>query len=75
MNALQEFMAKKKGPYLEYRTKLEEMMCQDTYEFAMDTLIGIYDWIEEHQSISPKQMEAVDNIKSGVENRPYYSSR
>ncbi len=52
--------------YIEYRDKIEEMVESGRYDFALDTLEGIYDWVFEHDDITEAQMQAVDNIEASV---------
>lgn len=40
----------------------EEMMNDSDYDFAMDTIEGIHDWIEENETVTEKQVEAIQNI-------------
>jgi hypothetical protein len=40
----------------------EEMMADEKYEFAADTVVGIYEWIEDNHHVTERQQEALDNI-------------
>jgi hypothetical protein len=42
--------------------ELEELLDEERYEWAFDTLEGIKDWAELHQHITERQLEAVENI-------------
>lgn len=66
-DAISQFLKNKRGRVDEYREKVEAMLADPTrYRFASDTLLGIFDHIEEHDSITDRQMEAVDNIYNSV---------
>lgn len=71
MDALNQFLEKKRGPYLKYKERIEVMMSSGNYEWAAETLLGIFDHIEEHGSISEKQIEAVDNIEKSIHERSW----
>lgn len=43
---------------------IEEMLEDDTYEFAADTLEGIEEWVNDNEHCTPRQEEAVENIRS-----------
>lgn len=40
----------------------EEILNDDDYEYAHDTVEGIHDWIEENEHVTEKQEEAIQNI-------------
>ena len=46
--------------------QIDEMLDQERYEFATDTLEGIKEWIVEHEHCTPDQFEAVQNIADSV---------
>jgi len=48
--------------------EIEDMLSDDEYSFAADTLQGIYDWIEEHEHCTQGQIEAVHNIYGSKQN-------
>jgi len=48
---------------------IEEMMDDDDFDFAYDTLSGIKDWVEENHHITERQTEAVNNIRESIERR------
>ena len=53
----------------DYQEEIEEMLNDDAYAFAQDTLTGILEWVIEKQHITDKQIEAVENIRRSVEER------
>lgn len=62
-NVLDQFINKNSKRASEYMAKIEEMMGQHhLYGYAESTLIGIYDYINENNTITDKQCQAVDNI-------------
>lgn len=71
MDALNSFLQKKKGPYLEYKEKIRLMVESGQYGWAADTLLGIYDHIVERESVTEKQAEAVDNIEKSIHERAW----
>lgn len=53
--------ARKAAIYAEF---IEEMMSQPhLYGYAESTLVGIYDYINENNTISDKQATTIDNIR------------
>lgn len=70
-DALNAFIKKNDDRAQKYLNLVEEMMGDyDSYGWAESTLIGIYDWIMEHNSVTDKQIQAIENIqKGGQENR------
>jgi len=42
---------------------IDEMLLNEAYQFAEDTLNGIEDWVGERSHCTEKQKEAVENIK------------
>ena len=61
-DVLSNFLKKKAGPVIEYREKIESMMSSGDYQWAEETLLGIYEFINERDMITEKQIQAVDNI-------------
>jgi hypothetical protein len=56
----------------EHEEALEELneLCADSdYDWANDTLSGIAEWVEEKKHVTGKQVDAIANIKSRVEDR------
>lgn len=49
-----------------YLDDIEEMLGDEDYEFAEDTLQGIYEWVEENEHITEKQKDAIDNIRGSI---------
>lgn len=45
---------------------IDDMLEGEKYEFAMDTLEGIYEWVLRAEHCTEAQKEAVDNIKESV---------
>jgi len=44
----------------------DEMLFDEEYEFASDTIQGIRDWIEENSAVTPAQKRAVLNIRDSI---------
>ena len=42
--------------------QIDEMLEEEDYEFASDTLQGIRDWVSDNEHCTDAQKEAVDNI-------------
>jgi len=53
----------------EHLEEIDEMLSDPDYDFAEDTLRGIYEWVEENEHITERQISAVSNIRSSVEDR------
>ena len=47
--------------------EIEEMLEDENYEFASDTLEGIRDWIEENNHITENQQMAIENISNSLD--------
>lgn len=47
-----------------YRDKIEDMLSDEAYQYAADTLQGILDWVKDNKHITEKQMTAVNNIEN-----------
>lgn len=45
--------------------RIDDMLLDETYIFADDTLSGIKEWIDTNQHITDKQREALINIYRG----------
>lgn len=41
----------------------EEMLDDDSLQFAYDTILGIKEWIEENEHVTENQCDALDNIE------------
>jgi hypothetical protein len=52
---------------LEY--EIDEMLGDDAYEWALDTLGGIQETVIEKEHVTEKQREAIENIRVAVESR------
>ncbi len=63
-NPLEQFLNKHSKKAQEYIGIIEEMLDDDKWDYAYDTLAGIRDDIEEHERITDAQVQAVENIKS-----------
>ena len=50
--------------YQEYIDVIDEMLLDEDYEFATDTLSSIRDWIEDAEFITERQITAIENIKN-----------
>ena len=50
--------------WLDYLNKCDEMLLDEEYEWAEDTIQGIRDWIQDHEFITDNQKEAINNIES-----------
>jgi hypothetical protein len=48
----------------DYVEKIDNMLSDGKYDFAIETLKGIKEWVEDNGHITDRQMEAVDNIYS-----------
>lgn len=46
----------------EFLEELEDIISDDTYKFAYETLYDIYTWVEENEHVTPNQRQAVKNI-------------
>jgi len=51
----------------EYTKIMVEMFYEEKYDFARETIEGIYDWVIENQHITEEQISAIQNIKESVE--------
>ena len=52
--------------YEDYLEEMEMMSADEAYEFAWDTIGGIYDWVEEKEHITEAQIRAIANIRDSV---------
>lgn len=70
LDPIAEFIQKKRGRVDEYKEKIEAMLNDpEQYDWAEETLTGIYDFILERDSITEKQMAAVDKIQQSIYER------
>lgn len=44
--------------------EIEGMIHEPEYDFAIDTIEGIYDWVFKNHHITEKQTEDIENIKN-----------
>lgn len=49
----------------EWLNDIDDMLLDEDYSFAENTLSGIKDWVESNDHITPRQCESVENIKNG----------
>lgn len=49
--------------------EISEMLGDDDYEFAVDTLEGIQTWVDQNEHCTDGQKDAIENIRESVENR------
>jgi|LSQX01.1.fsa_nt_gb hypothetical protein len=70
LGALHNFAKKHDERAAEWLQRIEDMLGDyETYGWAEDTLIGIYDHIMNTNSITDKQIQAVENIRDAKNNR------
>jgi len=53
----------------ELSDEVQDLLDDDRYEFANDTLIGVSDWINENEHCTEAQKRAVANVRKSAENR------
>ena len=71
-NPIADFIAKKREGVDEYKKKITDMLEDPfNYDWAEETLTGIYDFILDRDSITEKQKEAVDRIQQSIYGRRY----
>jgi len=46
---------------------IEEMLEEPRYEFAVDTIEGIKEWVLEREHCTAKQIEAIKNIRESMD--------
>lgn len=67
---LDKFLAKHDDRAIKWTKIIEEMMGDfETYGWAQDTLIGIYDYVLQNNTITDGQIQAVENIAASVNRR------
>lgn len=49
--------------YSEYLDTIDEMLDNFNYDFAMDTLSSIQEWILDNEHITERQKIAIENIR------------
>jgi len=52
--------------YEQYLEIINEMLDDERYDFAADTLTGILEWVREREFITDGQKRAVDNIRYSI---------
>lgn len=71
-DALEQFINKNSNRAEEYREIIEEMMNNySAYHYAESTLLGILDYIDENDTITDAQIQAIENIKEKPSNQSY----
>ena len=53
--------------WVELLEEIDELMDDDKYEFAQDTLEGIREWVTEKEHCTENQTIAVENIRNSKE--------
>jgi hypothetical protein len=53
--------------WVEYLEDMDNMLDDPDYEFALETIEGIHDWVEANSHITDGQKKAIDHIKESVE--------
>lgn len=51
----------------DYNDLCDEMLTEDKYDFAAETIESIQNWIIEKEHITERQKAALDNINGSVE--------
>lgn len=64
MNALDSFLNKNSRRAKAYTEAIEEMMGDSRWRYAESTLLGILQYIEDNDSVTDAQMQAVENIRA-----------
>ena len=54
---------KKDTSYLSYLTEIEIMLEEGCFDWAEETLSGIYEWVEQNKKITDRQIIAIQNIQ------------
>lgn len=49
--------------------RVNDMLDDERYNFANETLDSIYSWVDKNDHVTEKQIEAVENIRASVEDR------
>jgi hypothetical protein len=47
--------------------RIDELLSDEDFEFAQETLEGIRSWVEEKEHCTDRQWEAVENIASSLD--------
>jgi hypothetical protein len=70
---LDKFLGKHEDNAVKYLRIIEDLLADfETYGWAEDTLTGIWEYVDQNNSISEKQMQAVDNIREAGEKRRHW---
>jgi len=63
-DALSKFINKKSDRAKKWKDIIDEMLSDNfSYRYAEDTLVGIYEYIEENNDVTNVQITAVENIR------------
>ncbi len=60
----QQFLDDQESEADEWRDRIMNMLDDEDYEYATDTLNGILEWVENNGSITDKQKQAIENIQA-----------
>lgn len=66
--ALSSFINKNENRAVKWQEIITDMLDSNDYRYAEDTLAGILEHIEANNSVTDKQIEAVENIKAKPSN-------
>lgn len=72
---LSSFINKKSSLAKRWKEIIDEMVSDGRYAYAEETLVGIYEYIEENNDVTDAQIQAVKNIKDKPNNSYGYSTR
>jgi len=53
--------------WLDYIDLADDMLLDEEYDFASDTIEGIKDWIKENEHVTDNQKNALQNIYKSAE--------
>jgi len=57
------------GRFEDYMYRMEEMMEDPAFAYALDTIEGIHDWCENTGVITDRQIQSIENIMNGSYSR------
>lgn len=63
MSAVDDFLNKKSVTAAKLRDAISSMLNSGDYDYAEDTLIGIFEDTEKHDRATDAQIQAVENIR------------
>lgn len=64
--ALRDFLIKKSRPAEKYEQMINQMLNDDRYQFAWDTLMDMYESVHDSGRISEKLAAAIDHIYQSI---------